>query len=169
MKLAPYLVELPKPLTNSTLWHTDLRFPNIFVKDDRITSIIDWQGIWAGPFFFNVRVSPVIDYEGEMLLERPDNFDELDSERQNEIKNQISRSLLLQLYLIETGEKNPTLSAALGLEYGKLRRWPLLLAGNTWNDEIMPFRECLMKVEKYLIQKCPLQTHGSQTNHESLP
>lgn len=30
-------------------------------------------------------------------------------------------------------------------------RWLLLLAGNTWNDGIMPFRECLMKAEKYLI------------------
>jgi hypothetical protein len=47
-------------------------------------------------------------------------------------------------------------------------RWLLLLAGNTWNDGIMPFRGCLMKAEKYLIQECPLQTDGSQANHESL-
>ncbi|KAJ6080874.1 hypothetical protein N7499_005748 [Penicillium canescens] len=86
MKLAPYLVVLSKPLTNSTLWYTDLRFPNIFVKGDRITSLIDCQGIWSGPFFLNI---------SKMVLERPDKFDELDSERQDEIKNQISRSLLL--------------------------------------------------------------------------
>ena len=45
-----------------------------------------------------------------MLLKRPDDFDDLDDERKAEIKYQIFKLTLFQLYFIETEEKNPILA-----------------------------------------------------------
>ncbi|KAE8168596.1 hypothetical protein BDV40DRAFT_251125 [Aspergillus tamarii] len=45
-----------------------------------------------------------------MLLKRPDDFDDLDDERKAEIKYQIFKLTLFQLYFIEPEEKNPILA-----------------------------------------------------------
>ncbi|RMZ82272.1 hypothetical protein DV738_g1897, partial [Chaetothyriales sp. CBS 135597] len=161
LKVAPYLVDIDKQLTCSALWHTDLHSPNIFVDGHRITAIIDWQGVTAGPLFLQAHPSPLVDYQGEILLKRPDNFDSLDDEQKTRIKKQISRSTLLQLYLLETQERNPTLAKVFDLDHGKTRRLPVELAGNTWDADILPFREALLNVERYwqefgLARDCPI-------------
>ncbi|KAL2862667.1 uncharacterized protein BJX67DRAFT_391106 [Aspergillus lucknowensis] len=50
LKVAPYLLPADNSVVASHLWHTDLHAANIFVKDGRISSIIDWQGTWAITF-----------------------------------------------------------------------------------------------------------------------
>ncbi|RMD39278.1 hypothetical protein DV735_g5850, partial [Chaetothyriales sp. CBS 134920] len=149
LKVAPFLINIDKQFLCSTLWHTDLHSPNIFVDGNRITAIIDWQGISAGPLFLQAHPSPLVDYQGRMLLKRPDNFDSLDDEQKAAIKKQISRSTLLQLYLMETQEQNPTLARVFDLDHGKTRRLPVELASNTWDADIVPFREALLNVERY--------------------
>jgi hypothetical protein len=150
LKVAPYLVSIDKQLTRSTIWHADLHSSNIFVDSNRITAVIDWQGVWAGPLFLQAQPSQLVDYQGSILLKRPDNFDDLDDARKSQIKQQISRSVLLQLYLIETEERNPILSKVFDLEHGKTRRLPVEFAGDTWDDDIVSFREALINVERYL-------------------
>lgn len=149
LKVAPYLMDIDKQLTCSTLWHTDLHSSNIFVDRDRIAAVIDWQGVWAGPLFLQARPSQLVDYQGSVLLKRPDNFDNLDDEQKFQIKQQISKSTLFQLYLLETEERNPTLAKVFHLDHGKTRRLPVEFAGNTWDDDIVSFREALIKLERY--------------------
>lgn len=83
-----------------------------------------------------------------MLLERPGNFDALDAEEQAEIKQMIFRSTLFQLYLMETKKHNPGLAKLSDLDHGKTRRLPVEFAGNTWDDDIVSFRESLINVER---------------------
>lgn len=149
LSVAPRLVDIEPLLTRSTMWHGDLHSSNFFVENNLITAVIDWQGSWAGPLFLQAQPSPLVDYQGTILLKRPDDFDDLDSEQQDQIKRQIFKSTLFQLYLMETQKRNPLLAKAFHLDHGKTRRLPIELAGNTWDDEIVSFREALINVERY--------------------
>ncbi|KAL2221138.1 kinase-like domain-containing protein [Thermoascus aurantiacus ATCC 26904] len=148
LKAAPYLLDIDRRLTRPTLWQTDLHSSNLFVHGDRITSVIDWQGVWAGPLFLQAQPPQLVDYQGEMLLKRPDNFDDLD-DRKTQIRQQIARSTLFQLYLLQIRKQNPLLAAVFHLDHGKTRRLPVEFAGNTWDDDIVSFREVL-------INECPI-------------
>ncbi|RAL14078.1 aminoglycoside phosphotransferase family protein [Aspergillus homomorphus CBS 101889] len=149
LDVAPYLVDVDKRFLRSFVWHGDLHSSNIFVDNNRIASVIDWQSVWAGPLFLQAKPSPLLDYSGEILLKRPANFDDLDDERKAEIKQQIFKSTLLQLYLIETEETNPDLAETFHLNHGKTRRLPLEYVGDTWDDDIVSFREALINFERH--------------------
>jgi len=141
-------LDIDRRLTRPTLWQTDLHSSNLFVHGDRITSVIDWQGVWAGPLFLQAQPPQLVDYQGEMLLKRPDNFDDLD-DRKAQIRQQIARSTLFQLYLLQIRKQNPLLAEVFHLDHGKTRRLPVEFAGNTWDDDIVSFREVLINVERY--------------------
>ena len=147
-QIAPCLLDVDPEITLSTLWHTDLHSSNIFVANGQITAVIDWQSSWAGPLFLQAQPPPLVDYQGDVLLKRPDNFDSLDPEQQTEIKRKIFKSTLFQLYLVETEKRNPMLTKAFHVDHGKTRRLPIELAGNTWDDDIVSFREALINIEK---------------------
>ncbi|KAI2739974.1 hypothetical protein DTO013E5_10189 [Penicillium roqueforti] len=149
LKVAPALTDIDPVLTRPTLWHGDLHSSNLFIDDGHITAIIDWQGSWAGPLFLQSQPSPIVDYPGSILLQRPDNFDDLGPEQQAEIKQKIFKSTLYQLYLLETKERNPLLAKTFHLDHGKTRRLPIEFAGNTWDDDIVSFREALINVERH--------------------
>ncbi|KAI9376025.1 kinase-like domain-containing protein [Aspergillus egyptiacus] len=148
LDVVPYLMDISPEFSQPTLWHGDLHSSNIFIQDNRITAVIDWQGSWAGPLFLQAQPSPLVDYQGELLLSRPDNFDELNPDTQAQIKRKIFKSTLSQLYLLETERQNPLLAKVLQMDYGKTRRLPVQQAGNTWDDDIVGLRESLIQVEK---------------------
>lgn len=56
------------------LWHWDMHAPNFFVKDDRITSLIDWQSMWADPLFFQYRYPKLVHYTGDAILRLPEHY-----------------------------------------------------------------------------------------------
>ena len=149
LSIVPCLMDIDPLLSRPTLWHGDLHSSNFFVENNLITAVIDWQGSWAGPLFLQGQPSPLVDYQGSILLNRPDNFDDLDPEQQTQIKRQIFKSTLFQLYLMETEKQNPLLANAFHLDHGKTRRLAVEMAGNTWDDEIVSFRESLINGEKY--------------------
>ncbi|OJJ51154.1 hypothetical protein ASPZODRAFT_327067 [Penicilliopsis zonata CBS 506.65] len=149
LKIAPSLVDIDSSLIRSILWHADLHSSNIFVDDSHVTAVIDWQGLWAGPLFLQAQPSPLVDYQGSILLKRPDNFNSLDPAEQSQVKRKIFKSTLFQLYLMESERRNPDLARAFHLDHGKTRRLPIELAGNTWDDDIVSFRAALINVERY--------------------
>ena len=83
-----------------------------------------------------------------MLLKRPENFHTLDDEQKAPIKKQISKSTLLQLYLLEIKERNPGLAEVFDFRGEKTRRMPFELVADTWDKDIVPFHEALINVEK---------------------
>ncbi|GIK05338.1 phosphotransferase enzyme [Aspergillus viridinutans] len=149
LSAAPHLLPKDEDLLGSFLWHTDLRTPNIFVNDTgNITSIIDWQSTWAGPLFLEGRHPHFLDYNGELLLELPENFKQLDENTQNTVRDQVTKSILLYLYEKYTAERNPVLNRVLRYPNGKILTDPVRFVGNTWNGDILPLRETLIKVQK---------------------
>ncbi|OJJ32718.1 hypothetical protein ASPWEDRAFT_158823 [Aspergillus wentii DTO 134E9] len=171
IQVAPSLLDVEnKDLTRPTLWHPNAHSPNIFVEGDNITGLIDWQGAWVGPLFLEVRPWKVADHNGEVRFERPDDFDQLNEEKQAEIKTQIAKSTLCRLYLMTTQAKTPDLADAFVMDHGKTRRYPVLFAGDSWDGDILMFRESLIKIQRYWYElgvdgPCPI--HFSEEEIEN--
>ncbi|KAL3264652.1 hypothetical protein ABHI18_000570 [Aspergillus niger] len=119
-------------ILGSFLWHTDLRTPNIFVDNSgHITSIIDWQSTWAGPLFLEGRHPHFLDYAGDLILKPPKNFKQLDNDTQKNLREKISRSIILYLYEKYTAKKNPLLDKVLRYPNGKILTHPIPLYPTT--------------------------------------
>ena len=151
LAVVPYLLSTDQDVLAPTLWHTDLRQNNIFVQNGRISCIIDWQGVWAGPLLLQARYPQFVKYNGEFNLHLPENFKELDREEKANVEDQVLKSILLHCYNLDTNKENPLLYKVLTSEHFDTRKMPFIFAPDTWNDEIVPFRESLLRVEKYAI------------------
>lgn len=150
LAVAPHLLPQEDDVSlRSFLWHTDLRLPNIFVDDNgNITSIIDWQSVWAGPLFLKARHPQFLNYNGEITLKLPDDFKQLDPDSQVAVEERVSKSILLYLFESYTAEKNPLLDKVFRYSNGKTRTDPIRFVGSTWDEDILPFRESLIRVEE---------------------
>ncbi|KAJ9205852.1 hypothetical protein DTO164E3_1105 [Paecilomyces variotii] len=149
LSVAPHLVPREENILGSFLWHSDLRTPNVFVDDTgHITSIIDWQSTWAGPLFLEGRHPHLLDYNGDLILELPENFKQLDENMQTAVKDKVTKSILLYLYEKYTAERNPLLSRVFRYPDGKTLTDPIRFVGNTWEGDILPLRESLIRVQK---------------------
>ena len=148
LKVTPFLFPQDANTTASRLWHSDIHASNIFVSKGRITSLIDWQAAWTGPLFIQARQPRLLGHRGEILLKLPENFKELEVDEQNCLNEQVSTSILLHVYETHTATQNPLLSRLYRLKHGKTRTQPILFAGNTWQEDILPLRESLIRVER---------------------
>ncbi|GKZ66423.1 phosphotransferase enzyme [Aspergillus niger] len=148
LTVTPHLIPRDKDILGSFLWHTDLRTPNIFVDNSgHITSITDWQSTWAGPLFLEGRHPHFLDYTGDLLLKPPKDFKQLDNDTQKDLREKISRSILLYLYEKYTAKKNPLLDKLLRYPNGKILTHPIHFVGNTWDGDILPLRELLIRIQ----------------------
>jgi hypothetical protein len=125
-----YLLPADDEITSSCLCHTDLHPANLFVKSYRITSVIDWQGMWAGLLFLEARERRLVRYEGEMLLKNPGNFKDLNRDEIVWVKRQMAKLIVLHLYRLCTAKENPRLMKALNLSHGELRKQTVAFAGD---------------------------------------
>ena len=157
LSISPYIFPKDERMTRSTLWHWDMHAPNIFVKDDRITSLIDWQSTWAGPLFLQYRYPKLVDYTGEVMLRLPENYKDMEKNEKSRIANQVERSLVQYLYEIETKKQNPLLTEVNAIPHGLTRRQTIEFADDTWDGDILPFRQCLIRLERFVLPKCYLQ------------
>lgn len=149
LSLVPYLLPADDEITRSNLYHTDLHSGNLFVDSNRITSVIDWQSMWAGPLFLEAREPRLVRYDGEMMLKNPDNFKALNEDEKDRVKRQMARSIVLHLYRLCTAEENPRLMKAIKLIHGDLRKQTVAFAGDCWDADILKLRQCLIRVERY--------------------
>ncbi|EIT78678.1 phosphotransferase family protein [Aspergillus oryzae 100-8] len=115
-----------------------------------ITSIIDWQSARAGPLFLEGRHPDFLDYNGDLMLELPENFKQLDENTQSAVKDKVTNSILLYLYENYTVERNPILSKVFQYPNGKTITDPIRFVGNTWDGDILKW-DLL-----YRIAKCPI-------------
>ena len=146
-----YLMPQNNKLSSSTLWHWDIHSANLFVEDDRITSLIDWQDTWAGPLFLQFRHPKVVDYNGEVVLKLPEHYERLEEgDEKARTRRQVEKFIVLYIYETETEETNPLLSEILRIHNGRTRRETVQFAANTWDGDIIPFRQCLIRVERFV-------------------
>lgn len=121
------------------------------MKDGRIINLIDWQDVWAGPLFLQFRHPKVVDYNGEVLLKLPANYESLeDGDEKARIRKQVEKSLVLYAYEAETEKTNPLLSEILRVKYGRTMRETVQFAADTWDGDIIPFRQCLIRMERFV-------------------
>ncbi|QVM09477.1 Phosphotransferase enzyme [Coccidioides posadasii str. Silveira] len=153
LQVVPYLLPTDDPnLVASTIWHTDLHAGNLFVDKGHITSVIDWQEAWAGPVVLQGRHPRLVDYQGDIILKPPPNFKDLEPNEKAQLKKQIASSIILYLYEQQTAKLNPNLNRVLRLKLGRVRCEPISFVGDTWDDDILPLRESLINVERYVVK-----------------
>ena len=109
LDISPYILPKDERMTCSTLWHWDMHAPNFFVKDDRVTSLIDWQSTWAGPLFLQYRYPKLVNFTGEVMLRLPKEYKDIEEDKKQRVANQVERSLVQYLYETETKKQNPLL------------------------------------------------------------
>ncbi|KXS93792.1 hypothetical protein AC579_10484 [Pseudocercospora musae] len=143
LKAADYLLPSDVRLQNSVLWHWDLHAPNIFVQDGKITDIIDWQDCWAGPLILQARRPALVDYQGEVLLRLPADFENIrDEEEKRSIRSKVEQSLVLFFYEDETKESNPELTRVYqDIPHRQTICDAITFAANTWDSDIIMLRE----------------------------
>ncbi|KFY16810.1 hypothetical protein V492_01078 [Pseudogymnoascus sp. VKM F-4246] len=148
LAISPYIFPEDKSMSRSTLWHWDMHAPNIFVKDDRITSLIDWQFSWVGPLFLQYRYPKLVDYSGDVMLKLPEDYKDMEKSDKERVADQVERSLVQFLYETETKKQNPLLVKVNDTPQGTTRRRTIEFADDTWNGDILPFRQCLIRLER---------------------
>lgn len=80
------------------------------------------------------------------MLELPENFKQLDENTQSAVKDKATNSILLYLYENYTVERNPILSKVFQYPNGKTITNPIRFVGNTWDGDILPLRESLIRI-----------------------
>jgi len=162
LKVAPYIFPAEEELVTSHIWHWDLHASNIFVNEDcEITGVIDWQDVWAGPLFREARQPKVIDYNGEMLQHPPDNYKDIqDEEEKARIDAQTEKSVVLYTYETHTRIANPAVHAVFQIPHGLTRRQLITFATNTWDGDIIPFRQSLIRIARFVMSSALLLTMG---------
>lgn len=136
-------------MLRSTLWHWDIHAPNLFVTNGRVTGLIDWQDVWAGPLFFQAQYPRLVRYTGEVMLQLPESYEGLTDEAEKaRLRSQVERSIIQWIYEDETRTQNPILH-----DVFKLPQWRTICdtinyGVNTWEGDILPFRQCLIRIAR---------------------
>jgi len=122
------------------------------VQDDRITGLIDWQDVWVGPLFLQARPPRLVRYDGEVMLKLPERYDDLkdDDDEKTRIRDQVECSIVQFTYDSETKSTNPLAHAASNINQARTRRDTVDFSGNTWDGDIVPFRQCLIRITRYV-------------------
>ncbi|GAQ45724.1 hypothetical protein ACLA_024740 [Aspergillus niger] len=128
------------------LWHTDLHAGNLFIQNGRLSSVIDWQGQWIAPLVLQGCPPKLVHYDGELIFEKPENFDDLDAQEKSRIRKCIGKSMVFYLYQLRIKNRFPLLLEVFGHPYGEIRTDPITMMGNTWDNDIIRLRGRLIMV-----------------------
>jgi Phosphotransferase enzyme family len=177
LQITPYLLPNQVELIRPTLWHWDIHAPNIFVDGGRVSSLIDWQTAWLGPLFLQARHPRLLDYNGELMLKLPENFKYInDEDERARLRTNVEKSIVLYTYEAGTARANPLLKEVLHVPQGRTRRQTVEFATDTWDGDILPFRQCLIRIARFAqsptplemlrILTCVVDSHWSEFNTE---
>ena len=148
LKVVPHILDVDQDLLCPRLWHPDLRTWNIFVKDDHITSIVDWQSIEIAPLFLQATRPELVNHQGAVLTEVPDNLRTLNAVQASKVDDSF-RSTPLGAYNEETEKQNPTVNRIVNRADLMLRRRPIAFSSDTWENEgFLSLVQALRNIEK---------------------
>lgn len=94
------------------------------------------------------RIPLLVEYEGSILLRLPEDLKTLPPDEQVQVEDRVRRSILVYLYELNTKKRNPALNHVLRHPHGKTIDQLVEFAGVTWDGDILPFRECLIRLER---------------------
>ncbi|KNG49901.1 duf833 domain-containing protein [Stemphylium lycopersici] len=154
LKIAPYLVPEGR-LSSPTLWQRDMTH-NIFVQDNRISSVIDWRDCRIGPQFLQARHPQLVRYSGEMMTDLPEDFETLtDKEEEARIWSQVEKTLVLLTYETHSKHLSALLEQIERVPQMQNRRDTVDMSGSTWEGSLIPLRQCLIRVARHWDEIAP--------------
>jgi Phosphotransferase enzyme family len=142
--LLPEQPELLAPM----LWHRDLHPGNLFIRDGKISSVIDWQSCWVGPLILRARAPRLLDYNGEIMLKLPPAYEEMSEDERRLVEHQVQQSIQVYSYEHKTAGRNALLDAVLRYPQGKMLGNVVEFASTSWDGDILPLRDCLIRIER---------------------
>ncbi|CZT48640.1 related to FMP29 Found in Mitochondrial Proteome [Rhynchosporium secalis] len=87
------------------------------------------------------------------------------------VSHQVERSIVQYLYEIKTKETNPWSTEIIDVPQRAVRKQTIVFAGDSWEGGILPFRQCLIQLERYWDEMrhdaaCPIHfTEEDLQNH----
>lgn len=143
--ISSHLLPRENHLNRPTLWHWDIRPPNLFIENGKISTIIDWQDVWIGPLSLQARRPRLVDYDGEMVLKLPDNCEDMmDPDEKARITDRVEKSILLWCYDNETKTEIPGLHKLYHLPLIEKRKQTVTFASELSDGDITPLKGCLI-------------------------
>jgi hypothetical protein len=88
-----------------------------------------------------------LQYDDELILKAPADFKDLEPGEKARIRDIMSRSIILYLYEETIAKEMPVLHRVLHFDNGRIGCEPILFAEDTWEDDIIPLRESLIRIE----------------------
>ncbi|GFF87560.1 conserved hypothetical protein [Aspergillus lentulus] len=105
---------------------------------------------WAGAFFLQARRPKLVAYNGEIMLGLPGNYKDIaDEDERARLRAQVEKSIVLWAYETNTKRTNPVLHEIFDLPQGRTRKETVAFSTNTWDDDIIPFRQWLIPVARH--------------------
>lgn len=85
------------------------------------------------------------------MVSLPEIYDALeDGDEKMRIRNQVEKSIVLWTYENETKNTNPILHNILHVNQGRTMRDTVDFSADTWDGDIIPFRQCLIRIARYV-------------------
>ncbi|KLJ10348.1 hypothetical protein EMPG_14257 [Blastomyces silverae] len=150
MRIAPLLLPKDPELVASYLFHPHFHSENIFLKGNRISSILGWQHVWAGPSFTEASPPAFVKVDSDDLtLDYPDKYKDLAEDERREIDVKISQSVLRYAYQKFVSRDVPQLDKLFSFDFQQIRVLPIRICVSSWEaDDIARFRESLIKIQR---------------------
>ncbi|EEQ83751.1 phosphotransferase enzyme family protein [Blastomyces dermatitidis ER-3] len=150
IRIAPLLLPKDPTLVASYLSLPPFHSENIFLEGNRISSILGWQHVWAGPLFIEASPPALVKVNGDDLtLDYPDEYKNLAEDERREIDEKIAQSVLRYAYQKFVSRDVPQLDKLFSFDFAQIRALPIQLCVSSWkDDDIARFRESLMKIQR---------------------
>lgn len=156
MKVAPYLIprSTNEAVSNNVLMHPDLHLDNIFVDPEtlQITRIVDWQSACVAPLFYHADVPRMCTHHGPLkegwaVPERPEDFDNLSTEEQRKIDDDLESQIFHKYYEAQVYNRSPHYWSVLQNSRIPIIRKPVWLVTGVWEHRNLFFlRQSLMSL-----------------------
>lgn len=148
LKIASKFISADRDLHRPTIWHPDLHAGNIFVENNKIVSIIDWQGCMSLPLFLTCKIPRFLQFRGPLLFDLPPAAGLSAQEKEdNLLRYQLTQ--LQRFYFSRFSGLDDILSRSLAYPHAITRQQLVEFAGSTWEDEgLFFFREMMHQVWK---------------------
>jgi len=94
-----------------------------------------------------------------MLQQPPDNYKDIqDEEEKARIDAQVEKSVVLRTYETHTRIANPAVHEVFHIPHGLTRRQLITFATNTWDGDIIPSRQSLIRIARFVMSSTPFLT-----------
>lgn len=84
------------------------------------------------------------------MLKLPEYYSTLEGEEKMGVRTQAEKSIVLWTYETETKNTNPIIQDVLQISQARTRRDTVDFSANTWDGDIIPFRQCLIRITRYV-------------------